>query len=80
MFNHHFYSFGGRMFHQEGGGPIGLRATCSITRIVMQLYDGKWMKRMTELGVTIWLLSRYMDDARVLMPEIKPGWRWQGDV
>ena len=78
MFNHHYYSFGGRKFHQEGGGPIGLRGTCSIARMIMQLYDDKWMKRMTYLGLTVWLLARYMDDTRVLMPEIKPGWRWKG--
>ena len=27
MFQHHFYNFGGRMFQQMEGGPIGLRGT-----------------------------------------------------
>ena len=77
MFTHHYYSFGGRAFHQEGGGLIGLRGTCSIARLVMQLYDSKWLTRMENLGIVVWLLSRYMDDTRVLLPEIKPGWRWE---
>ena len=76
MFNHHFYTFGGKVFHQKSGGPIGLRGTCSIARLIMQLYDKKWAERMEDLGVVIWLLCRYMDDTRILMPEIKAGWRW----
>ena len=32
---------------------------------------------MENLGIAVWLLSRYMDDMRVLLPEIKPGWRWE---
>ena len=39
MFTHHYYSFGGRIFHKEGGGPIGIRGTCSIARLVMPLYE-----------------------------------------
>ena len=27
MFDTHVYSFGGRVFHQKIGGPIGLRST-----------------------------------------------------
>ena len=42
----------------------------------MQLYDTKWLHKMENMGVTIWLLCRYMDDSRVFMPEIKAGWRW----
>ena len=30
MFAHHYYTFGGKVFHQKDGGPIGLRGTCSI--------------------------------------------------
>ena len=76
MFNHQYYTFGGRVFHQKAGGPIGLRGTCSISRLVMQLYDNKWLRRMEDMGVTIWLLCRYMDDSRAFLPEIKAGWRW----
>ena len=30
MFEKHFYTFGGRTFQQDGGGPIGLRGTCGV--------------------------------------------------
>ena len=39
LFKNHFYEFGGETYHQEGGGPIGLRGTCAVARVCMQLYD-----------------------------------------
>ena len=39
MFTKHYYSFGGRTYHQRGGGPIGLRGTCAIARLIMQVFD-----------------------------------------
>ena len=79
LFRHHYYSFGGAVYHQEGGGPIGLRATCAVARVVMQMYDQKWKKRLDRLLIRIWMMKRYMDDGRVCLPSIKPGWRIIGD-
>ena len=78
LFHQHYYSFGGRMFRQTKGGPIGLRGTCALARMIMQIFDGKWEGRLRELCLKIWLYSRYMDDGRAAMPPIKPGWRWIG--
>ena len=77
MFKNHYYKFGGKMFHQKKGGPIGLRGTCAVARLVMQLFDGKWKNVLTELGIVVWLMFRYVDDGRVILPPIKPGWRWE---
>ena len=41
MFKKHYYTFGGKIFHQSGGGPIGLRGTCAVARIIMQIFDKK---------------------------------------
>ena len=41
MFKNHFYGFGQKIFQQLEGGPIGLRGTCSIARLVMQMFDQK---------------------------------------
>ena len=76
MFSHHFYSFGGKNYKQMGGGPTGLRGTCAIARLMMQIFDVKWEGLLRELCVKIWLNSRYMDDGRTALPPIKPGWRW----
>ena len=35
MFHHHIYTFGGRTYRQKRGGPIGLRGTCAIARLIM---------------------------------------------
>ena len=35
MFKNHLYTFGGKIFKQKKGGPIGLRGTCAIARLTM---------------------------------------------
>ena len=35
MFKHPFYSFAGLKYQQIGGGPISLRGTCTIARLVI---------------------------------------------
>ena len=66
------------MYHQDKGGPIGLRATCAIARMVMQYFDKGWEEKHTRLNIKIWLNTRYMDDGRLMLPPIKRGWRWEG--
>ena len=76
MFQNHFYTFGGKIFHQVQGGPIGLRGTCAIARVIMQLFDDKWGRRLENLGIRAWLRIRYVDDTRAILQPIKAGWRW----
>ena len=35
MFRKHYYNFGGKMYRQSQGGPIGLRGTCVIAHFIM---------------------------------------------
>ena len=76
MFENHFYEFGGKKFHQAQGGPIGLRGTCAIARVILQLFDIKWKDRLREIKIITWLIMRYVDDSRAILPPIKAGWRW----
>ena len=76
MFRQHFYKFAGNVYHQQEGGPIGLRGTCAIARVVMQLFDVRWKNKLSKAGLTVWLIARYMDDIRCLLPPIRAGWRW----
>ena len=76
MFKSHLYTFAGKLFKQEAGGPIGLRGTCAIARLVMQMWDHKWLSRMTKLNVIVALAMRYMDDGRAFLAPLKAGWRW----
>ena len=80
MFRHHYYHFGGDIYHQAQGGPIGLRGTCAIARVIMNLFDSKWKKRLENLGIRTWLIMRYVDDSRAALPPLKPGWRWQEET
>ena len=76
MFKTHVYTFGGQIFRQAKGGPIGLRSTCSVARLVMKIWDDKWLTRMREMMVRIEAATRYMDDGRTAMHPFKHGWRW----
>ena len=76
MMNTHVYGFDGKIFLQKAGGPIGLRSTCSLARIVMNEWDAKWMEKMVDNNITIRKGTRYMDDLRVFLKALKAGWRW----
>ena len=75
MFKTHFYDFAGQAYHQKSGGPIGLRGTCAVARVAMQLFDIRWKEKLSRMGIDTWLLARYMDDARAFLPPLKHGWR-----
>ena len=76
MFQTHQYTFGGEYFQQNDGGPIGLRGTCAVARVVMAMFDGVWTNKVGLVGLIVWLYMRYMDDGRMILPSIKAGWRW----
>ena len=62
MFKNHFCNFGGRNFHQVEGGLIGLRGTCAIARVILQIFYGKWKRVVEDLMIKILRNSRFMDD------------------
>ena len=79
MMTTHRYSFDGKTYLQKSGGPIGLRATCAVARIVMNTWDTEWMERMAENNIAIITGVRYMDDICAFLYAIREGWRlWEG--
>ena len=78
MYSTHIYSFGGRSYKQRDGGPIGLRSTCALSRVVMARWDCKWKERMQQSNIKVEDDGRFVDDARVFMYPVRPGWRWEG--
>ena len=64
MYSTHIYSFGGKCYKQREGGPIGLRSTCALARVVMAKWDIKWKARMTDSNVKLEDDGRFVDDAR----------------
>ena len=77
MFNTHVYSFGGDCFKQNEGGPIGLRSTYALARVVMGRWDAKWKERMMSSNIKVEDDGRYVDDARMFMYPLRAGWRWE---
>ena len=76
MFKTHCYSFKGSVFRQSDGGPIGLRATCAIARVVMARHSILWKKLITASNISTDFDSFYVDDGRIIMYSIRPEWRW----
>ena len=75
IFKTHTYSFGGRFYHQQRGGPIGLRSTCCIARLVMLWWDDELVLAMEKMNIKMVAGARYMDDIRVWLHAIRLGWR-----
>ena len=61
----HLYQFGGRVYHQRDGGPIGMRLAGSVARIVMAEWGSRFMKKMEENNIKVWLAACYVDDVRL---------------
>ena len=53
LFKTHCYSFKGKVFKQQDGGPIGLRSTCAIARVVMGRHSQKWRAAMAKNNVAL---------------------------
>ena len=76
LFSTHIYSFGGSTYRQTDGGPIGLRSTCAIARVVMARYTIKWKAKLTHHNIHLEGDALYVDDGRVIMYGLRAGWRW----
>ena len=79
MMNTHLHEFNGVVFLQQAGGPIGLRTTCAVGRIVMNYWADCWMEPLRGQHLTSEEQDRYMDDVRVFVLALKAGWRWDND-
>ena len=76
LFRTHVYEFGGKFFLQKRGGPIGLRSTCAIARIVMLWRDEKLLSLVASNNLTLKQKARYMDDIQLWLHSVRLGWRW----
>ena len=73
----HSFMWGENIFPQEGGGSIGLRATGSVARSVMD----KWCVRMREIlnrfKIEIHLFKNYADDVALVTAKLQLGERYR---
>ena len=76
LFKTHCYSFKGSVFRQVDGGPIGLRATCAIARVVMCMHNKKWRTIKAYNKISITFDGFYVYNRRIVIFSIRAGWRW----
>ena len=73
MFSTHCYSFDGKVYRQTEGGPIGLRSTCAVARVVMSRWDVKFKQRLGEANIMTALDGRYVNDGRLVLYGVRAG-------
>ena len=71
LWENYSYTFGGKLYLQAGGGPIGQRPTMVASRIVMQDFMEDYRTKLTEAGLRTTLLKVYVDDARQVTTKLK---------
>ena len=73
MFRNLIYSFGGEQYLQEEGGPIGVRGTCAVSKLVTRDFCQKLRRILEEGGISVKMLKIYVDDGRLIVPYIEKG-------
>ena len=72
----HLYKFGGKIYHQKSGAPIGARASGAGCRVIMNIHDEVVAEKLEKIDNNPDLAFRYVDDERYHLRGLKPGWRW----
>ena len=78
VFRHHLYSFAGDPRRQSRGGPIGLRLTSIVARIVMDQWISGFIVAVMDAGLTIHAIMKYVDDVNLVCSRLPLGTRWIG--
>ena len=78
VFRNHVYQFGERRYRQVSGGPIGLRLTSLVARIVMDRWALSFLSKLDKAGVTIWAMVKYVDDISIMIAKLEQGTQWVG--
>ena len=68
ILENHIYQFKGKLYLQtSGGGPIGLKLTGVLARIVMHFFDQKYLATLKVLKIIPILYKRYVDDLNMAL-------------
>ena len=71
VFQNFTYNFGGQIYLQRDGGPIGNRLTMACSRVVMQEWGEQYFSILKEAGLVITLFKIYVDDVRKICTPLK---------
>jgi hypothetical protein len=79
--NTHMHTWNGNTYLQKAGGPIVLRSTCAVSRVVMNKWDTRWLELCNRSNIKIGRSNRYMDNIQAFLKALIEGWRWRdGDL
>ena len=76
FFQHFTYTFGGELFKQMFGGPIGARLTMCVSRLVLQQWRDDYAKIIEKAKIEELMSKIYVDDNRNVVRKLKPGMRF----
>ena len=76
IFRHHCYQFNGEVFRQAKGGPIGLRVTSVVARIVMDDWFTRFLGAILAAGIEVHGAMKYVDDVNLILAMVDLGTRW----
>ena len=76
FFRNFTYTFGGEIFLQMFGGPIGARITMCVARLVLQQWRDEYSLILSKAGIEELLSKIYVDDNRNVVKKLKPGLRF----
>ena len=76
IFRHHCYTFNGTIFRQRKGGPIGLRFTSIVARLVMDQWIKDFIASILEAGMEVHGIMKYVDDVNMVLAWVELGTRW----
>ena len=73
IMTNHLYTFGGKLYRQAAGGPIGLQFSSTAARAVLRLFDREYRKKLHELQLQLLLDKRYVDDKNMAARAVPAG-------
>ena len=76
LWENYSYRFGGEIYLQKEGGPIGQRPTMAASRIVMNDFFRKYNAILLKAELRVTLLRVYVDDGRQASTLLKRGMRF----
>ena len=79
VFENFTYNFGGKIYLQREGGPIGNRLTMACARVVMQEWGDHYLNILKEARLLITLFKIYVDDVRQITTMLRKGTRYEVD-
>ena len=70
VMSNHVYKVGDNIHLQTDGGPMGLKLTGAIARVVMILFDKIYLEKVEQNGMKMLLYERYVGDSNQIAKKV----------